>query len=360
MRLRAGVIGFVLITVIAVAVVGGSVGLAQAAPASGIALTLNGKALSTAGQIVNDTAVVPLAGIAADLGLTYYGPSSSGAEVSYGDKRVTFTIGGDWATVSGHEVLCPFAVVRQGDQVLVPLRFLVENLGFAVKWTDGATRRIDIVPVTENPIVIGTVRERRETATLRIDMQYPKLSGLDAAVQAQLNAFFADRTAPAIADAEQSERDNIADGLLRWPTELFLNYNVAYNQQNLLSMTLDDYIFMGGAHGSTIRSGCTVDIKTGVSYALKDLFLPGTDYVNLISTEVAKQIAAEGLAPLEPFSQIRADQDFYIKDGNLVVYFQQYELMAYAYGFPEFRIPLTSLKNVLVPELAARSWTPAQ
>ena len=42
-----------------------------------------------------------------------------------------------------------------------------------------------------------------------------------------------------------------------------------------------------------------------------------------------------------------------------MVYFQQYELMAYAYGFPEFSIPMSSLVRMLAPELAVRTWEPA-
>lgn len=34
--------------------------------------------------------------------------------------------------------------------------------------------------------------------------------------------------------------------------------------------------------------------------------------------------------------------------------------MAYAFGFPEFKIPMASLKDVLIPEMAARDWVTAE
>ena len=39
---------------------------------------------------------------------------------------------------------------------------------------------------------------------------------------------------------------------------------------------------------------------------------------------------------LFPFEAIRADQDFYLSNNELVVYFQAYEYTPYAAGIPEF------------------------
>ncbi|MGE5484689.1 MAG: DUF3298 and DUF4163 domain-containing protein [Ignavibacteriales bacterium] len=190
---------------------------------------------------------------------------------------------------------------------------------------------------------------------MSIDVQYPKVSGLAADVQDSMNKYFADRTNTPKASAYESDRLNVEAGQLERPTELFCNYLVRYNRNGLLSLTMDDYLYSGGAHGGTIRTGYTADVKSGKTYALKDLFTPGTDYVTVISEEVGKQIVEQGLATLVPFTAIRPDQDFYLSGHSLVIYFQQYELMPYSYGFPEFRIPLSSLETVLVPEIAGIS-----
>lgn len=360
MRNRMGIVRVALALAVGIAVVSGVCGAALAAQTNEIALSLEGKALGTVGKLISDTTLVSLEDISTDLGLTYWGPRDSQAVVTYKDKKVTFNLGSNWTVVNGHEVLCPWTPTQEGDQVMVPLRFLMENLGFRVKWVDGPANSIDIRPVVENSLIIGTVRERQETGTLQIDVQYPKIVGLDLTVQEPMNAFFANRTSPAVEEGCASEKTNIETGELRWPTQVVLNYRVAYNQKDLLSIVFDDYLFTGGAHGITGRHGYTADIKTGVSYALKDLFLPGTDYVSLLSAEVQEQIEEKELATLGTFTKIRDDQDFYLYDDNLIVYFQQYELMAYAFGFPEFKIPMASLKDVLIPEMAARNWVPAE
>jgi inhibitor of cysteine peptidase len=348
-------------TIVAGVCAGAAAGTAQAAEGA-VAISLEGKRLDTVGELLYGYTVVSLEDISASMGFTFEGFREGKAVVSYGDKRIAFNLSNNWAVVNGHEVLIPVAPVQESNRVMVPLRFLLENMGFMVRWIEGPPNSVDVRPVAENPIVIGTVRERQETSTLRIDMQYPKVVGLDPAVQGQMNAYFANRTGPAVEQGYESEKANVDAGWLERPTEVFLNYSVTYNQQNLLSMLFDDYLYTGGAHGMTGRHGYTIDIKTGVSYALKDLFQPGTDYVSLLSAEVRRQIDERGLTTIgiAPFTKIREDQDFYIYDGNLIVYFQQYELMAYAYGFPEFKIPMASLKSVLIPELAAREWAAAE
>ena len=133
-----------------------------------------------------------------------------------------------------------------------------------------------MIPTWSLSLVIGTVRERQETSTLQIHIQYPKIVGLDPTVQGPMDAFFLNRTSPAVEEGCASEKTNIETEELHWPTQVILNYRVAYNQKGLLSIIFDDYLYTGGAHGITGRHGYTADIKTGVSYALKDLFVPGT------------------------------------------------------------------------------------
>jgi hypothetical protein len=195
---------------------------------------------------------------------------------------------------------------------------------------------------------------------MKIDAQYPVIAGLAHEVQEPMNAFFAERIKPAIEQGFRSDKANKAYEDFVLKTEVVLDYRVAYNQNGFLSIVLDDYIYTGGAHGITGRHGYTVDINTGKTYDLKGLFKPGTDYISLLSEEIALQIEQQNLMLLNPFEMIREDQDFYIEGDTLVVYFQQYELMAYAYGFPEFRISMSTLSDVLAPELASISWARAE
>lgn len=348
---------FVLVMGLTMAMLGSG---AAAQASNAVLLTLEGNPLTAAGSLVNGTTMVPVEALGAELGFKVSIPSSEDRIiVSKADKKVELSQGRSVALVSGHEIRIPERPVIVGDKIMVPLRFLLETMGYEVVWQSGTINTVDLRPITENDLVIGTVRERRETATLSVDVQYPKIAGLAAEVQDPMNAYFADRVKPAVDQGYRSAEANDAVGESRWPTEVFLNYRIAYNQKGLLSVLFDDYLYTGGAHGGIARHGYTTDIRTGKSYALKDLFEPDTDYVSLLSAEIKEQIEARELTLLSPFEAIREDQDFYIERDSLVVYFQQYELMAYAYGFPEFRIPMSSLADVLTLELAGIVWTTA-
>ncbi|MNG17010.1 hypothetical protein D3C84_1009670 [compost metagenome] len=66
-----------------------------------------------------------------------------------------------------------------------------------------------------------------------------------------------------------------------------------------------------------------------------------------LSDIVAKQIAQRKIETLEPFKSIRPDQDYYIADRSLVVYFQLYELAAYVFGFAYFPISVYDLQDII-------------
>lgn len=59
------------------------------------------------------------------------------------------------------------------------------------------------------------------------------------------------------------------------------------------------------------------------------------------------QIEERDLPLLGEFEGIRPDQDYYIVDNVLVIYFQLYEISPYAAGFPYFPIPLYKIESIL-------------
>jgi hypothetical protein len=127
-------------------------------------------------------------------------------------------------------------------------------------------------------------------------------------------------------------------------------YEVKTNERGLLSISLNIYSYPEkAAHGTTVIKSLTFDIATGKVYSLGELFAPGSHYVQRISDQIQAQIAERDVPVLQPFTAIRPDQDYYVADKALVVYFQLYELTPYAYGFPMFPISVYSLESI-IPE----------
>ncbi|WP_235439982.1 DUF3298 and DUF4163 domain-containing protein [Paenibacillus sp. DMB20] len=127
------------------------------------------------------------------------------------------------------------------------------------------------------------------------------------------------------------------------PYEYKGDFVVHYNAKGLLSLTSYEYTYSGGAHGMTYRTSHTFSLKDGKELKLSDV-------INLIGKNkqklndlVLNQMKKEG-GYLGGFKGVPADADFYLKDNAAVLYFQLYEYTAYAYGFPEFELPLKAWK----------------
>ncbi|KZE63946.1 hypothetical protein AWM68_12605 [Fictibacillus phosphorivorans] len=129
---------------------------------------------------------------------------------------------------------------------------------------------------------------------------------------------------------------------------MYGEFAVKTNEQNILSIGFLNYAYTPmAAHGMTYIKSETWDLTTGRTYQLKDLFKPGANYVEVLNRLIKVQIKSRQIDTLEPFKSISPNQDYYIADKALVIYFQLYDLTAYAYGFPMFPISVFDLQNII-------------
>ncbi|MDV6377171.1 DUF3298 and DUF4163 domain-containing protein [Sporosarcina sp. GW1-11] len=189
----------------------------------------------------------------------------------------------------------------------------------------------------KSPAMIQT--HHVSNARPKVDIYYPIITQLDDSnMQRQLNQILFKEMNKLLIDNSYYEPSLV---------ELLATYEIKNNQRGILSINLIVYSFTGGAHGMTVVKSLTLDTRTGRMYNLPDLFKPGSPYVQHISEYVRRHIQQWKTPILEPFKQISPNQDFYIADTSLVVYFQLYEISPYAAGFPYFPIPLLDLQDFI-------------
>jgi len=245
-----------------------------------------------------------------------------------------------------------------GDRTYMRADFFSDNLGLKVRW-DGQNGIMQLESVKKNAISIKTVKEASEDDKIKITIQYPQIDGLaDKTVQDSINSIFeksaTDARNEGLKNVEEMEKVR-ASGYTGSPNkcETYFDYRLKYNQSGLLSVVCMDYQYAGGAHGLTVQSSHTFNLKTGEEYQLKDLMKNDADYVSLINNTVRNEInerVKEGtLSENKPFETIRDDQDFYLADSAVVVYFQQYEYWPYTAGIQEFPVDFSALKDMLKP-----------
>ncbi|HVI41691.1 MAG TPA: DUF3298 domain-containing protein, partial [Anaerovoracaceae bacterium] len=124
-------------------------------------------------------------------------------------------------------------------------------------------------------------------------------------------------------------------------------YKITYQQGDFLSLVLYDYQYYGGAHGGTRQISHTFDLKTGAEYTLADLMNGESGYVEYINNFIKADIVKEGLedAQLTKFVSIADNQNYYLSNKGLVIYFQQYEYFPYAFGIMEYNLPYAGLAD---------------
>ena len=171
---------------------------------------------------------------------------------------------------------------------------------------------------------------------------YPVISGYaNQAIQKKINSFLKQEVDKHIAAATKQMNEGLMDD-----RQLTFDgrYTVSYNEKGKLSIHMDYYIYLGGAHGDPIRYPYTFDLATGAELSLQDVVQGSKDYVSIINRNIKAQIKSRQLVLLKPFETIEKDRKFFLNRNGVVVYFDPYEYTSFSEGMPQFVIPYSAFK----------------
>jgi len=171
---------------------------------------------------------------------------------------------------------------------------------------------------------------------------YPQVTGLqNQHVQQKINQTIAQLMRFLV---QQQHEQQDADAF----TEMIGTFEIKTNERNVLSLTLTNYaIAYHYAHGLTLKKSLTFDTQDGKSYTLQELFRSGSNYTDVLSKLVQKQIKARDIPLIGDFPGISPNQDFYIADKALVLYFQAYGITPGYIGIPMFPISVYELQDII-------------
>lgn len=130
------------------------------------------------------------------------------------------------------------------------------------------------------------------------------------------------------------------------------DFKVPYNANGILSLTIENYVDLGGAHGMPTILTYNYNSKTGEKLTLGDLFKDGFNYTSFLNNEIKKDISKNKdlyFSGNDGFKGIKEDQDFYITSDGLVIVFQVYEIAPYASGIVYFNIPKENISSDVKP-----------
>lgn len=210
-------------------------------------------------------------------------------------------------------------------------------------------------PLAIEKLVMKEHLKENDTELLRITIAYPRIRSPKTPSHNHINQYYEKAAQKLLKYSKeallpmQKEAFSYAKlGKVPFRTgELFLTYEIALQDECILSLFFDQYEFLGGAHGSTDRFSQTWNLQTGELVALKSCFVSPTyykeDIIEMIRLQVMKQIdQGETKYYKECFIDIEhmfKETNFYLTDKGVTIYFQQYEIGPYASGIPEFILP---------------------
>lgn len=186
-----------------------------------------------------------------------------------------------------------------------------------------------------------------EVMTIRkpnIFIQYPQLVGLtNSQAQRKINqqiVLTIEQMMKIQAKFQQASRHEVTG-----------HFEIKTNERGIFCVQMSNYaISQPAAHGYTVLKSLTFSLKTGTAYELRDLFLPDENYVFVLSKLVQEQIKSRSIPLIHPFQSIQPNQDYYLADKSLVIYFPLFELAPYYYGFPMFPISIYEISEMAVPD----------
>lgn len=327
----------------------------NAADSTQVNISLNGSKIDAVGIVDRRNICLPLRSICEELGYKVdWSGTDSQIHISKADKNITVELKKYKITsANGH------TYYMSGDDYVktvdgaayIGKGFFEDNFGFKVTM-DTLNNTVEIESVTQNDITITNINETSSTDTIDVTLNYPQIDGIsDKNVSDKINAVLKqdaqDAKNQGIQTAQQiAEETKGYIGEIN-KDETYFDYRIKYNQNGLLSLILLNYQYTGGAHGMTKQTSYTFNLKTGEQIALKDLMKPGSDYVLTYNKIVNSEIIKRELCPLTSFENIKDNQDYYLSNEGVAVYFQQYEYFCYAAGIQAFTADYSVLKDML-------------
>lgn len=167
---------------------------------------------------------------------------------------------------------------------------------------------------------------------------FPEVNNLTGVLRHRVNTLIREQAYRAVPEIDPAE--NIIQATSSYTTEV--------NRDSILSLRFEDYVFWEhAAHGLTVVRSITLNICNAQVYSFSDLFDPAAPFQERVNAIIREQIAARQIPLLREFEGVYLEQEYYLTDSELVIYYQLYDYTPYDYGILEFAIPFSRIADVI-------------
>lgn len=144
-------------------------------------------------------------------------------------------------------------------------------------------------------------------------------------------------------DAVDQYKYNVANNYPTKVLEGLVTYTITYNACCIISLYFDQYVYSGGAHGSTIRTAETWNLQSGSKLKLSELYKCSHGVKSYILSQVSAQIKKDPEPYFDNYDELIEkyynENNFYCTPDGVIFFYQQIDIAPYSSGIREFLIP---------------------
>ena len=329
-------------------------GAVPAYAADAVTVNLNGSQMEfdVNPVIENSRTLVPFRKIfeALDCAVSY--TKENGAQVvtaNRGNQWITLEIGKNEITVDGETKKLDVAPKIVNGRTLVPLRAISEGLDCTVDWS-ADTKTVDIQKkqgqyAVTSAHISKNITDDKGNILITVAFEYPVIENKDNnAFITAVNEQYKKDAEAAISEAEAEFKDSAAavlasEGKNYHPMVFTRSFEVSLNQDNLLP--------------NTLKSSKTFNLAENKALTLSEVLgknAADTDsYVKEKFEAYVKEDAGELIDYQENIEKALSAVNFCLTEDALVLYYNPYDILPYAAGSPEVKVPYadTTIKLAL-------------
>ncbi len=284
-----------------------------------------------------------------------------------GSKVINLTIGEKEYYVDGEMKTLDVPAKIINDRTMVPVRAVSEGLDAKVGWTD-STKTVTIEGEKgqyniDRKIISKDFLSDDGKNILRFYAAYPVIENkendsfindINNHYKAAIEQFYEEVSTEVYKEAkdwydgfeEYYTPEEIANQI--YPLmDMSVDFDVTYNENDGISMTMLFYYNYGGAHPTTERVSKTFDLALGEEITIDDVLIGTKEENEAIVLTAFEDFLEDFRIDAGDYAEVvkknmldNIDKvNFYIDKEGIVLYYQVYEVGPYAMGYPEGKIP---------------------
>ena len=192
-------------------------------------------------------------------------------------------------------------------------------------------------PLAKN-VIIESVPVNNKADHININNRYPSIKSFKSK---EFESFINRTIAANIAEYRNEINEVVDDYTLDVKQYSYITDYERYNWGSYLTLIVKHDYQTGGIRSNTWKEIYNIDVSTERIIYLEDIFRATVDYEDAIIAEITKQAKERNVVLMggDGLQKLPTKQKFYIRDGNLIMYFDPSEVAANKYGALEFEMP---------------------